>query len=309
MDKSKTLKTKEPYIGSVRFFKNLILLFVIILIAVPTVFAFVFWNQSKALADDLQEQQAQMTLAQEQEEQEEQLQAEAMPYQELYPDFYVQEPMPEQTSEKDVMYLTFDDGPSDHTDQILSILKEKDVKATFFVVTQGGEWDVQMMKQIVADGHTLGMHSYSHDYTKIYSSVEEFLADYYQLFTLIRDEVGVTPTVFRFPGGSLNAYNQGVYEEIVAEMLRRGFVYYDWNLSAQDAASVPPSKGEILQSILGYSDNKSRGIVLMHDTNACKTTLEALPELIDGLRNQGFHFDRIDRSVKPIFFSYMIQKE
>lgn len=160
------------------------------------------------------------------------------------------------------------------------------------------------MKQIVAEGHTLGMHSYTHDYYTIYDSVEAFLEDYYQLFCLIREEVGVTPTVFRFPGGSINGYNQGLYQEIIAEMLRRGFVYYDWNLSAEDAFHVSPSAEDILNNILDSSNGRTRGIVLMHDSDQCKTTVEALPELIDGLREQGFIFQRIDRSVKPIIFSY-----
>ena len=160
------------------------------------------------------------------------------------------------------------------------------------------------MKEIVAEGHTLGMHSYSHQYQKIYASVEAFLEDYYQLFTLIRDQVGVTPTVFRFPGGSLNGYNPGVYEEIIAEMLRRGFVYYDWNLSAQDAAGVSPSEEEILRSVVDAAAGRSRAIVLMHDSDHCKTTVAALGDVIDGLREQGFRFDRLDRSVRPIIFGY-----
>lgn len=87
-------------------------------------------------------------------------------------------------------------------------------------------------------------------------------------------------------------------------MLRRGFVYYDWNLSAEDAFHVSPSAEDILNNILDSSNGRTRGIVLMHDSDQCKTTVEALPELIDGLREQGFIFQRIDRSVKPIIFSY-----
>ena len=90
-------------------------------------------------------------------------------------------------AEEGTVYLTFDDGPSDNTDAILDILAEKDVKATFFVVTQGGGTAVDRLKRIAAEGHTLGMHSFTHKYQQIYSSVEAFLEDYYQLFTLLRD--------------------------------------------------------------------------------------------------------------------------
>ena len=131
--------------------------------------------------------------------------------------------------------------------------------------------------------------------------MEAFLEDYYQLFTLLRDQVGVTPTVFRFPGGSLNGHNRGVYQEIIAEMLRRGFVYYDWNLSAEDALGVSPTKEEILRSVLDSAAGKSRGIVLMHDSAHCVTTVETLPEMIDGLREQGFQLRPLDRRSGPSY--------
>ena len=148
------------------------------------------------------------------------------------------------------------------------------------------------------------MHSYSHDYEKIYTSVEDFLDDFYKLFVILRDEAGVTPTVFRFPGGSLNNYNQGVYKEIIAEMLRRGFRYYDWNLSAEDAAKKSPSASTIVEGITSYSAQKKHGVVLMHDSTHCKTTVEALPALIDTLREQGFDFAPLDRTVRQVSFHY-----
>ena len=154
--------------------------------------------------------------------------------------------------DRSAVYLTFDDGPSDRTDEVLKILDEKGVKATFFVIGREDETSIQRIKKAAAAGHTIGMHSYSHDYEKIYTSVEDFLDDFYKLFVILRDEAGVTPTVFRFPGGSLNNYNQGVYKEIIAEMLRRGFRYYDWNLSAEDAAKKSPSASTLATSS-GYT--------------------------------------------------------
>ena len=200
--------------------------------------------------------------------------------------------------------LTFDDGPSDRTDEVLKILDEKGVKATFFVIGREDETSIQRIKKAAAAGHTIGMHSYSHDYEKIYTSVEDFLDDFYKLFVILRDEAGVTPTVFRFPGGSLNNYNQGVYKEIIAEMLRRGFRYYDWNLSAEDAAKKSPSASTIVEGITSYSAQKKHGVVLMHDSAHCKTTVEALPALIDTLREQGFDFAPLDRTVRQVSFHY-----
>jgi len=320
------MQEEERYFGSVRFFKNMILLFFLVCILVPTVFAF-YWSarakRAEAERDAAEEQSASQAqrlqkaeqtaaglsgqLAEQKAQQKEidrLLSSETPDYQSLYPDFYAGSPLPDAVETDGVIYLTFDDGPSVNTEQVLSILDEKNVKATFFVVGKSDETSIARMKEIAAAGHTLGMHSYSHEYATVYASVEDFLADFYKLFVLLRDEVGVTPTVFRFPGGSLNNYDSGIYEEIIAEMLRRGFRYYDWNLSAQDAASPSPSAEEILDGILPYAPGKKRAVVLMHDSASCRTTVEALPTLIDELRDMGFTFDRLDRSVKPVTFAY-----
>ncbi|MCI8497196.1 MAG: polysaccharide deacetylase [Clostridiales bacterium] len=310
---------KGSYIGSVRFFKNLILLVVLLLIATPTVISIACAQAASVNGEELSSyrtkyEEAEKTIAQLQDEisgddssedsSNSSPDSDPTSYQELYPDFYVTDPKPEVVTKEGYMYLTLDDGPSEYTPEILSILKQKDVKATFFVVTQGGEFDISQMKQIVAEGHELAMHSTTHDLNKIYNSVEDFLEDYYQLFKLIRDEVGVTPTIFRFPGGSLNAYNQRLYQEIISEMLRRGFVYYDWSLSTGDAVNPPLSKDKILENVLDNSANKRWGIILMHDSENRHSTVEALPEMIDGLRAQGFTLDKLDRSVRPITFGY-----
>lgn len=128
------------------------------------------------------------------------------------------------------VYLTFDDGPSARTDEILEILDKYGVKATFFVVGANEEGDLERMQKIVAAGHTLAIHSYSHDYKKIYASVEAYLEDFNQMFCQIYEATGVKPQIFRFPGGSVNSYNVGIHQQLIAEMTRRGFVYFDWNV-------------------------------------------------------------------------------
>ena len=133
------------------------------------------------------------------------------------------------------VYLTFDDGPSARTDEILEILDKYGVKATFFVVGANEEGDLERMQKIVAAGHTLAIHSYSHDYKKIYASVEAYLEDFNQMFCQIYEATGVKPQIFRFPGGSVNSYNVGIHQQLIAEMTRRGFVYFDWNVANGDA--------------------------------------------------------------------------
>ena len=224
-------------------------------------------------------------------------------YEDLYPDFYAPQELTASNAPAGVIYLTFDDGPSARTDEILAVLAKENIKATFFVVGQTGEANLRRMRDIAEQGHTIAMHSYSHNYTKIYASVEAFRDDMYRVFSQIRDVTGVTPTFFRFPGGSVNSYNYGIYEEITAEMLRRGFIPCDWNMSAQDATAKPLPVSEIIANVLSTS-NRARGVVLMHDSAARTTTAQALPELIRQLKALGFQFEKLTPDVKPIVFGY-----
>ncbi len=303
----------KGYIGSVRFFKNLILLFVIIFITVPTVFAFRYKAQVSALNDRLTQQQAQQ--AAENEKLNQQIQAlqeeldtfhidpEGPAYQSLYPDFYAPQQLSATEREDNVMYLTFDDGPSYRTPEVLDILRQESVKATFFVIGSDSEIRREWMRQIVADGHTIAMHTYTHDYDDIYASVEAYLDDMYRIFTMIREATGVTPTHFRMPGGSVNGYNYEVTQEIITEMLRRGFVPHDWNISSGDASSGGATADEILYNVLRGTGN-SRGIVLMHDSAAKYTTVEALQSVIWNLRQLGYTFDALQPDTAPLLFSY-----
>lgn len=323
------------YFGSVRFFKNLILLCVIILIAVPTVLAIHFRTASEQEAKKVAELTAEVKQLQQQvEELEESRDAEqlavppqenvsdapvaaepeveepgftveALAYQSLYPDFYAPQPIGEMVRTEGVIYLTFDDGPTQNTDQILEVLAENNIKATFFMNGTSDEADFQRMKDIVAQGHTLGMHSYTHEYDLIYDSVENYLDDMYQLFVLIRDVTGEAPTCFRFPGGSINSYNRGLYQELIAEMLRRGFVPYDWNISAQDATSRPLDVDTVIDNVLSSAEGKSRGIVLMHDGASQASTAQALDTIIERLREKGYRFDRIQPDTMPVLLGYL----
>ena len=283
------------YFGSVRFFKNLILLTVCALILIPSFLALKYRSVASALAaekqhiaDDAASHGSPETIfepgvvaavpeqsaadgepaAQDAEAPESQLSfADAPAYQSLYEDFYAPEPFHAATRNTKTVYLTFDDGPSARTDEILRVLAEKNVKATFFVIGQAEEENLDRMRRIVAEGHTIGMHSYTHDYNSVYSSVEGFLDEFYRIFCQIRDATGVTPTVFRFPGGSINGYDAGFYQEIISEMIRRGFVPYDWNVSSEDAATNRTLPVETLVSnVADGSAGKERSFVLFHDS-------------------------------------------
>lgn len=223
-------------------------------------------------------------------------------YQALYPDFYAPQTYSANSAPNKTAYLTFDDGPSGNTDIILQTLQEENVKATFFVVGTDDAGNLARMRRIVQEGHTIGMHSYSHSYKKIYASVEAFLKDMYQVFNLIKDTTGVTPTCFRFPGGSINSFNKAVYKDIKAEMIRLGFVPYDWNVSSGDASTTKYTPEQLTGYVLNGIGSKSRIIVLMHDSSSKENTAQAVRQIIIGIREKGFIFAPLDYQTKPILF-------
>lgn len=225
-------------------------------------------------------------------------------YTELYPDLYAQPCGGTEPGGK-VVYLTFDDGPSANTDRILEILDRYGVKATFFVLGVTGEEGQRRMRDIAAAGHTIGVHSWSHDYRKIYASVEDYLADFYRLYQWIHEVTGVYPQVFRFPGGSINSYNQAIYQEIISEMLRRGFRYFDWNASAQDATATPLDPAVIAGNCL-RGVGRERVVLLAHDSAARGTTAEALPAVIQGYLDAGYTFAPLSPAVTPVIFGYRV---
>lgn len=195
------------------------------------------------------------------------------------------------------MYLTFDDGPSPkNTPKVLEILKEKNVKATFFVVGEMAEAHPDMLRQIVAEGHAIGIHSYSHDYQELYASVESFLDDFFRAQETIQEITGIQPVVYRFPGGSINHYNKEVYEAIVDKMNALGYVYFDWNLSSEDASrGVKP--GDLLSNIKAHPRYR-HAVLLMHD--AYPNIAEELCEIIDSFSD--YQMDVIDENTKPVQF-------
>lgn len=221
-------------------------------------------------------------------------------YQFKYPDLYSELPK-EFISHKKVAYLTFDDGPSSRTLEILDILKEHDVKGTFFVITENA--DPAVLRRIVEEGHAIGVHTHSHKYKEIYRSVENFLDDFYIAYQKIYEATSVNPTAFRFPGGSINAYNIGIYQELISEMLRRGFLYYDWNISCMDA-NPNMSSEEIVETVKASINGHERLMILAHDSVSKKETVEALPEIIKYIKDAGYTFERCDSNVEPVVFVY-----
>lgn len=182
------------------------------------------------------------------------------------------------------VYLTFDDGPSSNTGRILDILAEYDVKATFFVVGKEEEEYQPLYKRIVEEGHTLAMHSYSHKYNEIYQSVESYSDDLSRLQEFLYDTTGVWCRYCRFPGGSSNQVSRVDMHELIAYLDEQDISYFDWNVSSGDASSAYISPENIIRNSTAQLRNYKEAIILMHDASEKKSTVEALPELIETIQ-------------------------
>lgn len=191
-----------------------------------------------------------------------------------------------------VIYLTFDDGPSlQTTSTVLDILKEEGVSATFFVLDHGGTDD--LLRRIVNEGHSIGLHTATHNFNKIYKSEDDFFNDLYTIQNKVRNVTGVTSYLMRFPGGVSNTvsrFNPGIMCRLSQEVLQKGFHYFDWNVSAGDAGGTTLASGVYNSVINGLSKNRSN-VVLMHDIKPW--TRDALRDIIRYGKNNGYTFDKI----------------
>ncbi len=182
------------------------------------------------------------------------------------------------------VYLTFDDGPSSNTDEILDILDEYGVKATFFVCGKPDARYSDAYKRIVDDGHTLGMHSYSHKYSEIYSSVESFKEDTDNIRIFLYNTTGVWSNYYRFPGGSSNDVSKGNIYDLIDYLDSTNITFYDWNVSAGDDRSGS-TKESIYSNVVDNIPRFQHSVVLMHDAADKHSTVEALPEIIEAIQS------------------------
>ena len=205
--------------------------------------------------------------------------------------------------EPGVVYLTFDDGPSSNiTPKILDILKQKNVKATFFILNYGSDGEA-LVKREIAEGHTVGIHGYSHEYSQIYRSVDTYMNNITKLQDKIKASTGYNATITRFPGGSSNTvskkYCQGIMTTLCREVVNRGYKYFDWNVSSGDAGDVKTSDGVYNNVTKGLSKSRAN-VVLMHDFSGNTKTLNALSSIIDyGIQN-GYTFSNITENTPMV---------
>lgn len=219
-----------------------------------------------------------------------------------YPGLYVDHQEKTDDSTQKIVYLTFDDGPSDNTDRILDVLKQENVKATFFVSAQFGtkEERAQRMRRILEEGHTLGLHTYSHDYGKIYASIDAFLSDLNEINEEVYAATGYQADLIRFPGGSANSHNRNICERLSKEVTRRGYTFHDWGVSCGDPEGEELSVYQILRKTLEVCEGQEKTEVLFYDTPVQNSTVDALDELIQVLRSDGYELRALDGTIRPI---------
>lgn len=276
---------------------------VLIVAALVIIFAVTFFachsggsqDQAQDTQATQQEQVEQSTSTQEQQSSTEAEQTQAASDNELSPLRTEEERKATSTSDnkekpgKKVCYLTFDDGPSTNTHKILKILDEYGVHATWFVIGTRGH--LEYVKDIWDAGHQVALHSQTHEYDIDYANTTNYFKGLDKLAKQVKKYLGFEPTLFRFPGGSVNGYNRAVRSALKAEAKSRNWHYFDWNVGSGDAAgnNVPASK--IMKNIKKESKGNNSSCVLMHDTEAKDTTVEALPKMIEYFKEEGYTFD------------------
>jgi peptidoglycan/xylan/chitin deacetylase (PgdA/CDA1 family) len=194
------------------------------------------------------------------------------------------------------VYLTFDDGPSDHTEDILELLEDNGMTATFFCIGKTDDHSKEMYKRIVEGGHTLAMHSYSHDYAALYESEESFTEDLHKVQDYFEEITGVKPVYYRFPGGSSNTVSKLPMRKYIKILYDEGISYFDWNALNGDAEGKTYTVAEMLKRSMSGIEPYQNPVVLMHDTNAKQTTLEMLPKLIKKLKKMDAVVKGIDEN-------------
>lgn len=191
-----------------------------------------------------------------------------------------------------VVYLTFDDGPGSYTEDILNVLDKYNVKATFFVTNQFSSYQ-DLIKKEYEKGHAIAVHTYSHNYRKIYSSVDDYINDFNNMNEVIFEQTGEYSKIFRFPGGSSNTisrFNKGIMSELVVKLEDMGYYYFDWNVDSMDTSYKDPNK--IAENVINEISKNEFSVVLMHDIK--KANIESVEKIVFyGLEN-GYTFLPLD---------------
>ena len=200
-----------------------------------------------------------------------------------------------------VIYLTFDDGPGAQTPRLLEILDKYNAKATFFVVNTPF---ASTISDIAAAGHTLAMHTATHDFEKVYSSERAYFEDLEQIESVIEEYAGYRPKILRFPGGGSNTiskkYCPGIMTTLTQQVQEKGYLYYDWNVDSDDAGSARTAQ-EVYDNVVRGCYSRESSIVLMHDIKSY--TIDAIEDILIWGQSNGYTFEAITEDVPQLHHS------
>ena len=203
----------------------------------------------------------------------------------------------------DRIYLTFDDGPSAVTEQILNILRKNGIRATFFILNYPDSAK-PLIQRMIDEGHTVAIHGYSHDYGAIYASDEAFMENIYRLRDRLAEDFTYRANIVRFPGGSSNTVSRkkskGIMRRLTKRVEKEGFLYFDWNVSSGDASAVTADKETIIAHVEEGLHPGRGNVVLMHDSHTKTTTADALQTIIDDGLAKGYVFLPITAGTEPV---------
>lgn len=191
------------------------------------------------------------------------------------------------------VFLTFDDGPSNNTHQILDTLKNENVKATFFMLGRNVEIFPETTKRVYNEGHYIANHGYTHEYSSIYSSPQAVLDEYVRCNNAVKNALGepeYNSHLFRFPGGLPGGKYASIKQEAKQLLTDNNILSIDWNSLTGDAETSHPEQEKLMQKLKDTSDGKNSLVILMHDAEAKKVTADMLPDIITYLREQGYEF-------------------
>lgn len=198
---------------------------------------------------------------------------------------------------KKTIYLTFDDGPSMNIDYLLDILDKYDAKVTFFMVGYSVEERPYLLEEVYERGHSIGMHSYSHD-KKIYESIKSFKDDLNKCEKTFKKVLGFVPKIYRLPFGSYNKYlNKENYKLLTKELIKRGYNYYDWNVATGDGSKDVVGYDIYVNAIRGMEE-KDTPVILMHDTN--QNTMAVIEFILQHGYMNGYKFEGLTKDTEPV---------
>lgn len=205
------------------------------------------------------------------------------------------------TGSSKVAYLTFDDGPSQYTAELLNTLKANGIHATFFVVGTNVVSYRDVVKRAYNEGNVIGIHCYNHSYSSVYASRSAFFNDFNRIKNLLTDILGKSPCVCRFPGGTGNTvsdrYEAHFMKNILPQVISMGITPFDWNVEAGDAEAVPASAQDVVNNVIKGAKQYSHPVILCHDIK--KNTVDAMPSVISQLKLSGYSFGILSANSPP----------